>query len=131
MTKQTPSPAFVLRFTIDGQRLALPILAQVGAGLTPREHGTIRRATGLSGAEEIIRRVVAEDLEVLAVLASIAAERAGQALDLDALLSGKVGFTYDAEVPGGPPDGAEASAAAPAREASATSTIPAASGTPS
>lgn len=117
----------ILRFTVDGQPLALPLRKEQGIGLTPREHGEIRRATGLSGAEEILTNIQSDD--VLAVLCQIASQRAGQALDLDALLDGKIAFTYHAEaVDDDPPaDAGDGDTPRPP----ATSTTRAAGGAPS
>ena len=123
----TAALIWVIRFTVDGQPFALPMRMEPGIGLTPREHGAIRRATGLAGGEDILKNIQSED--VLAVLCQVAAQRAGQTIDLDALLDGKVAFTYvvEEEESGDPPTNAGAADA----PQPATSTTRAAGGAPS
>ncbi len=122
----------VLRFTVEGQPIRLALLPEAGLGLTPREHGAIRRATGISGTRELAAALQRGDLEVLAVLCHLAAARTGQQLPLDKLLDGEIDFdvTDQPEVEAGPP-ALEGGAGAAATPPSPTTTIPAAGGIPS
>lgn len=124
----------VLRFRVDGVELPLALLAEAGLGLTPREHGLIRRTTGISGTAEIGEALRRTDLELLAVLCHIAAARLGQALALDKLLDGEIDFDVTDQEQGAasPPELSEGGdAAVAATPSSPTSTTLADGGIPS
>ena len=124
--------AAVLRFRVDGVELPLALLAEAGLGLTPREHGLIRRTTGISGTAEIGKALQRTDLELLAVLCHIAAARLGQTLPLDRLLDGEIDFDVTDQEQGAasPPELGEDAAGA-ATPSSPTSTTLADGGIPS
>lgn len=79
-------PTAVLRFRWMEQEYALRLADDASLGLTPREHGRIRRLTGLATQEwfEAFRKA---DSEVIAALAIVAMERAGQEPDVDAVMT--------------------------------------------
>lgn len=85
-------------FTIDGQDYPF------GGDLSPRELGYVKRVSGVR-AGELEEALQAGDAEVVVALALIAARRAGQTPDEDALLDGKaeVGVRFEDGADAGPP----------------------------
>lgn len=101
-----------LTFEIDGQAFSLPLRQDESLGLTPREHGNVRRQTGVSGTVGIAEAIQQLDAEVMAALGVAAAKRVGVDVDFDAIADGKCEFAPSIEVADSDPPPAAADAAA-------------------
>lgn len=102
-----------LRFKVDEQPYVLELRDDELLGLTPREHGVVRRHAAVTGTVGLADAIQNLDGEVLGVLAFVAAKRRGVDLDVDAILDGKATLSVEIDVPesGPPPAAAEESAA--------------------
>jgi len=122
-------PVIVLRVKIDAQPFSLAIHARPDLGLTPRELGRLKRlASGVAGTD-IFEALKVLDVEVIAALAVVAAERAGSSVDADAVFDGRAQLEIDWTSLADPPT--SAAAADPAATSPSTSTIPGGTGGPS
>lgn len=119
--------AMVVRFTIDEQAFALPLHNDVMLGLTPREHQFVDKLCGVRGGQNLWDGLRDVYVPLLVALAIVAAERAGQKPDADAIYDGKSKVTFVYEDPDPPPVG-DADAAPPST--SPTPTTHEGTGTP-
>ncbi|MBA3844261.1 MAG: hypothetical protein H0X39_16870 [Actinobacteria bacterium] len=118
-----------IRLKVDGQDYAVKLTLQPPTwGLTPREHGVIKRISGEAGAK-LFAALGDMDPQTLVALAVIAMSRAGARPNEEALLDGVSTLELIAEEePAVPPfEGVDADDAA---SASDSLTTPEGSGTP-
>jgi len=126
------NPQVVIRFVVDEQSFSLPLLDQIGYGLTPREAGRVKRLAGGIAGTEIIEAVSKVDIEVMTALAVIAMERAGATPNVEAILDGKVPVAVDIDTePVAVPPGAVVEAASEDGMSPTTTPILVGTGVPS
>ena len=93
-------------FIVDEQRYPLVFSETEGGGLTPREHGELRRVTGIVGLAALFDALAKGDLEVQACLAVVAMRRAGASPSVDRIMDGVSSLSIEfpeAEAVAGPP----------------------------
>jgi hypothetical protein len=110
----------VLIIKIDGRDFQVEIRQDPSLGFTPREWGTLDRVAGVAGAADFGRRLRAGNMLLIATVAIVLLQRAGQPVDEDAMLDGKYILEVRAgEVDADPPTGG-AQASDPAQRSRTT-----------